>query len=78
MTRRTHKTGVEAATKQILVNLDDDLIAWLDYEAEVRDRSRTWLVNHICKMYRGNLLAERKRRAVRREMRSREVRGKAD
>jgi metal-responsive CopG/Arc/MetJ family transcriptional regulator len=55
-----------ASWERVMVNLDVDLVAWLDAEAAKRDRSRAWMVNHVCRMYRRQLERERKRRADRR------------
>lgn len=39
---------VSKESRRILVDLDVDLIAFLDDEAKRLDRSRTWLVNRYC------------------------------
>jgi len=40
---------------------DRELLEWIDAEAESRDRSRSWLVEDICRMYRKQLEARRQR-----------------
>lgn len=56
-----HKSRSEEALQDYLVRLDKGLVAWLDKEAIGRERSRSWLINHICRMYRQRLEGERKR-----------------
>lgn len=50
--------------ERVLCQFEDELLAWLDAEALRRDRSRAWMVNHVCKLYAGNLQRARNRRAA--------------